>query len=371
LSEPTRAAPAALVDHVIERTVALAAIPAPSLDEGERAALVSAWWSSDGLDRVHRDQVGNVWGCVIGGSGPAVVVCAHLDTVFGPQVDHTVRRDGDLLVGPGVGDDAVAVAALSTLADMPGACTMPVWVLATVGEEGLGNLRGIRAALAEPPTDIAALIAVEGNYLGRVCTVGVGSCRWAVTLSGPGGHAWERADDPSAVHVAARLIAQLDQLDRPSGSRTSVNVGRMGGGEAINARAREAHFELDVRADDAAALDELAERVVTLIRGAGDGQLSVSLREVGRRPAGAIEQGHPLTRAASDALCAIGRPPTMVSGSTDANAAYAAGVPAVAVGVTVGAGEHTLEEWIDLRPLPMGMWALTETVRRYAETVAS
>src|SRR5690606_3332532 len=146
-------------------------------------------------------------------------------------------REGDRLVGPGVGDDTVAVAALSSLHRLlPAEFPVPLWIVATVGEEGLGNLKGMTAALDAPPQPVAALIALEGNYLGRVTTTGVGSHRLAVTVRGPGGHAWEDADTPSAVHVAAALIHRLDRLPRPDG-RTSLNVGTVTGGTSINARA--------------------------------------------------------------------------------------------------------------------------------------
>lgn len=266
-----------------------------------------------------------------------------------------------------MGDGAVAVAALSTLANTLGDCSTEVWVLATVGEEGLGNLAGVTAALARPSVPIQALIAVEGNYLGRVCTVGVGSVRWAVTLSGLGGHAWERSAGPSAVHAAARLIAALDELERPVESRSSLNVGRISGGEAINARARSARFDLDLRADDPAALGQMELRAKYLIDERADQMVDVSLEELGRRPAGSIDAAHPLVVAARGALQDVGLEATMISASTDANAAHAVGMPAIAIGVTVGGGEHTDEEWIDVRPLPTGLSALAGTVRRFVD----
>lgn len=355
-----------LSHHVVERTVVLAQVPAPPGGEAERARLVEGWWRDDGLTQVAGDAAGNVWARLRSGSGPATVVCAHLDTVFGPDVPHVVSRDEARLRGPGVGDDSVAVAALSALDSLlPRTSAAPVWILATVGEEGLGNLAGIRAALAAPPVPIGAVIAVEGNYLGRVCTVGVGSVRRRVTVTGPGGHAWERADAPSAVHAAARMVTAIVDLERPAGARCAVNVGLISGGEAINARARRASFDLDLRADRPEALATLAAAAAD-VTAAADG-VEVTTAELSARPAGRIAADHPLVRAAVAALRDIGRDAVLVAASTDANAAYAAGVPAITVGVTTGGGEHTPEEWIDLPPLPAGLSALAATVRGSVE----
>jgi tripeptide aminopeptidase len=352
-----------MVRTVVERTIELARIPAPTLEERRRAELVAGWWKSDGWPMVSIDGAGNVWARVGSGNEAAVVLCAHLDTVFGEDVDHNPTLDGNRLRGPGVGDDSVAVAALSAVGRLvtrrPGHRT--VWLLATVGEEGLGNLAGITWALEHRPGPLAALIAVEGNYLGRVATTGVGSLRWQVTLSGPGGHAWERADAPNVVHEAARVVAGLSALEVVPGRR-SVNVGTFSGGETINARARHAVFSVDLRSSSAKGLAAL-EREAEVVLGAPlpDG-VGISTEVLGRRPAGGIGAVHPLVRAATSALELVGIEPQVVAASTDANAAFAAGIPAVSVGITVGAGEHTLEEWIDLPPIARGLAALADTV---------
>src|SRR5712692_1455876 len=194
MTDPT---PVALARIVLERTVTIARIPAPSGSERQRAALVRAWWSDDGWARVEIDPTGNVWALARDGEGGAILLCAHLDTVFADDVVHEVCTEDGGLRGPGVGDDAIAVAALSAIGSLvKGTPGRPVWLLATVGEEGLGDLRGIRGALDTFSERIDAVIAVEGNYFGRVSATGVGSLRWRVTVSGPGGHAWETPDVP-------------------------------------------------------------------------------------------------------------------------------------------------------------------------------
>jgi tripeptide aminopeptidase len=347
-------------DLVIGRTVELAEIPAPTGLEAARQERVRTWWLEDGWTDVHGDEVGNLWARVRPGEGPAVVICAHLDTVFDDTVDHSVRRDGTLLRGPGVGDDSVGVAALSAvgalLADAPGGA--PAWIVATVGEEGLGNLLGISEVIRQDHVPLAAVVAIEGNYLGRIATVGVGSVRWRVTVTGPGGHAWEQAGAPSAVHAAAQLVTALAALPV---SGTAVNVGMFSGGEAVNARARQAVFLVDMRATGAAELADLEARARRVVS-APAGEITVAVEELGRRPAGDLAQTHPLAVAAAGALGAAGLPAAFTAASTDANAAHAAGVPAIAIGVTTGAGEHTPDEWIDTSQLGTGLKCAAATI---------
>jgi tripeptide aminopeptidase len=353
-----------ITEIVVRRTIEIAQVPAPTGAEAERAAVVRSWWERDGLHEVRVDAIGNVWGQMRGGDGAVVILCAHLDTVFGSDVAHTVRTEGDRLFGPSVGDDSVGLASLSTAGSALSAQGVPVWLLATVGEEGLGNLCGVSAALDDPPAQVAAFVAVEGNYLGRVSTVGVGSVRRRVRVVGPGGHAWEAAETPSAVHALGQLVASIAATPRRRG--TSVNVGRIGGGEGINMRAREAWLELDLRADDPDALATMGREVEDLL-GRIDPPLAVDQDLLGDRPAGHVDPDHPLVRAATEALTEVGTSTSSPATSTDANAAHARGIPAIAVGVTRGSGEHTAQEWIETAPIEDGVRALARTVERFGE----
>jgi acetylornithine deacetylase/succinyl-diaminopimelate desuccinylase-like protein len=297
------------------------------------------------------------------------VLAAHLDTVFGSETDHSVKRSGDRLIGPGVGDDGVAIAALGAVGRLliSSEGSGPVFLLATVGEEGLGNLAGARHAVSSPPAELGALIAVEGNYLGKLGTTGVGSRRWRVVVTGPGGHAWEQSGAPSAVHEAARIVTALSGIKTVAGA-SSLNVGTLDGGESINARARRAHFDLDLRGADEDTLASLETDARRVLQAPPTNGLNVELSEIGRRPGGRIEAGHPLLRAAREALEARRVAWKEVATSTDANAAHAVGLPALALGVTTGAGEHTPEEWIDLGPIAEGIAVLADTVVRYEKT---
>lgn len=366
MTGPVSAPPAArdLAEAVIRRTIALAAIPAPTGAEKARADLVLRWWAEDGW-KPRTDTAGNVWAQVADGPGPGVLICAHLDTVFPEDLPHVVVAKPGRLCGPSVGDDSVGVAALSAVATLLAAPsnTGPVWLVATVGEEGTGNLAGIRHALAHPPAPVSAVIAVEGNYLGRVVITGVGSVRWRVRYAGPGGHAWERAEAPSAVHAAAGGAARLAALvgRATAGARCTVNVGLIGGGEAINARARDAWFDVDLRGDGSKALQRLEKRARGIVSVVPPG-ISVEVEELGRRPAGSVAPASPIARAAVTALRRAGLPAEFSAASTDANAALDLGIPAVALGVTRGQGEHTPAEWIETDPVPAGLMALADTI---------
>ena len=358
-----------LAAEVIERTIRVSSVPAPTGEEHARAALVADWWENDGFGPVSIDTVGNCWAKVRDGHGPATVLAAHLDTVFGSETDHSVKRSGDRLIGPGVGDDGVAIAALGAVGRLliSSEGSGPVFLLATVGEEGLGNLAGARHAVSSPPAELGALIAVEGNYLGKLGTTGVGSRRWRVVVTGPGGHAWEQSGAPSAVHEAARIVTALSGIKTVAGA-SSLNVGTLDGGESINARARRAHFDLDLRGADEDTLASLETDARRVLQAPPTNGLNVELSEIGRRPGGRIEAGHPLLRAAREALEARRVAWKEVATSTDANAAHAVGLPALALGVTTGAGEHTPEEWIDLGPIAEGIAVLADTVVRYEKT---
>jgi len=351
---------------VVERTRDLASVPAPSFHEGDRAEMVRSWWTSQ-FDEVILDDVGNVWAHACHGSGPAVVIAAHMDTVFAADISHTPEQRGDRLYGPSVGDDSVAVAALAAVAELLPSDCANVWILATIGEEGLGNLAGITHALETPQTPIGAVIAVEGNWLGRVCVTAVGSIRYRVTLTGPGGHAWEAADVDSAIHAAARIIASLDRSTPPANAQCSLNVGTISGGTAINARADRAVFDIDLRSDDVEALADLDRSFRSAVE-TNRGQIKADLNPLGDRPAGSISPDHALPRAALDALADAGIEAELTAASTDANAAHAAAIPAIAVGITRGAQEHTTGEWIDLPPIAIGLETLARTILNYTRS---
>ena len=185
-----------------------------------------------------------------------------------------------------------------------------------------------------------------------------------MTLTGPGGHAWEAADVDSAVHGVARVTAALEAAPRPVGARTAVNVGRIGGGAGINVRADHAWFEVDLRADTPEALGQLTTALESCINQQAR-DLSIESESLGDRPAGGLDPDHPLAQAAISCLAEAGVEVQVTAASTDANAAHAAGVPALALGITRGANTHTLDEWIELDPIAAGLDVLAATITEY------
>lgn len=362
-----------VVARIVQRTIELVQTPAPTFGERARAQLISRWWRELGVESVALDEVGNVVGRIRGGRregiGPTVLVCAHLDTVFGMEVTHAVERRGDLLVGPSVGDDSVALAALTELGSLlPQALPADVWIAATVGEEGLGNLRGVTHLLDNPPAIVDVFIALEGNYLGRINTVGVGSARFRILVKAPGGHAWEEAHHSSAVESSAVLISGLrsamDDVIALSDRKATMNIGTIVGGESVNSRAQMCEFTVDLRAESAETLAGMATLVDRAVAELPTG-LEAHVTTLGLRPAGHLAANHPLVLAALRASQSHGLESVHTAASTDANAAYVRGIPAVTLGVASGGDTHTEREWIDVSSISLGISILVDTIVEY------
>ena len=353
----------AAVAQVVEDARRICAMPAPPFEEGPRAELV-AWMLGQAGAPARIDATGNVI-APLGGEGPdTVVFAAHLDTVFAAGTEIAFEEGEGRLAAPGIGDNSVAIAALVHLArhirDRP--AHRPVALVATVGEEGLGDLRGAKALLDEMA--VGAFVAVEGQMLDAIKLAGVGSIRLRVTVRGPGGHPWGDRGTPSAVHGLVDLVAGA--LAEAHGADVVLNVGVIRGGTVINAIAGRASAEIDLRAEDDGALRAVAARVHEVLEWTPDG-LEVTVEPIGRRPGGRIAPDHALVAAARRARERAGLPPAEEgASSTDANAAYGRDIPAITVGVTTGGNAHRLDEYIDLAPLGQGLAALEALVDELA-----
>ncbi len=332
----------------------ICAVPAPTFAEEPRAQLVAKLFADAGTP-AELDDVGNVV-CRIGGDGPAVVLAAHLDTGFGPDQPIEIVRSGGRIAAPGIGDNSLAVAALLAMARRLAARApdRPVVLAATVGEEGLGDLRGAKHLVAS--TDCRCFIAIEGISLDVIEVGGVGSERYRVIYAGPGGHPWSDRGTPSAVHGLIARAGELVAID--PGGDGSLNIGRVHGGTSVNTIAAKATLELDLRSRDPQQLTALAAAAGALLGNAPDG-LEAVVERVGQRPAGAIAADHPLLRAARRARAQAGLEPAEEGfSSTDANAAYGRGIPAITVGVSTGGHAHRLDEYIDEAPTAAGVRSL-------------
>jgi acetylornithine deacetylase/succinyl-diaminopimelate desuccinylase-like protein len=355
------------LDDLVDLTLRLAAIPAPTGAEELRGNAVERLFVAAGLE-TERDAVGNVLGRLPGTDHrePAVVVSAHLDTVFGPEVELTPRRVGDRLVAPGVGDNTVAVAAVVVLArELAAGSLAPdggLVLAATVGEEGLGDLRGAKHLLRTVPA--RAFVSLEGHLLDELVVGGIGSVRLRASYAGPGGHSWGDRDAPSAVH--AMLEAGAAALRAVPAGR-HANFGVAYGGTTVNAVAGAAELLVDLRDEDEGRLEETTRIVMDALRRVPAG-ITPRIDRIGHRPAGRMRADDPLVRAARAARADAGlRPGREDVGSTECNAAFPVGVPTVCLGLTRGADMHRESEWIAIEPLSDGLAAVRALVRRLTD----
>jgi tripeptide aminopeptidase len=331
--------------------------------------LVAGLWRDLGLD-VAVDELGDVVADLPGGEGPRVLLAAHLDTVFPAGTDVRIRElDDGRWAAPGVSDDSAGLAVLTVLAEEVatgrGGRRPRLTLAATVGEEGLGDLRGARRVVAERAPTIDVFIAVDGG-LGQVVSGAVGSRRIEARFEASGGHAWGDRGAPSAVHAMGDAIHALVRLDLPHEPRSSLNVGLAGGGTSVNAIAERASLTVDVRSVDADVLALLVARVEQRLRTVGRRhRVEVTLVGVGERAAGRTADDA-LLLAARAALASGGIEARVAPSSTDANAAVAAGIPAIAFGVSRGGDAHRVSEWIEPDSLVAGLRALQRLLAELA-----
>jgi acetylornithine deacetylase/succinyl-diaminopimelate desuccinylase-like protein len=361
--DAVRQAAASVTPDVLELTERIAAVAAPTGEERERSQFVAELFAKEGL-AVERDAIGDVVASMRGRLSPAagaktLLIAAHLDTVFPLETALNIHREGDRLTGPGVGDNSIAVAtaiAFSRILRRAGE-TPAVDVLLTgnVGEEGLGNLRGIREVMAAHP-EVGAVVALEGHNLGRVTHVAVGSRRFRINAHGPGGHSWGDFGRPSAIHALSKLVAELDAIPLPRTPKTTLNVGTITGGVSVNTIAPSASCLLDLRSTDESALHRLSDRVARLVarHNRHDG-VAFEVESIGERPAGVVPVDSPIVQVAANTLTTLGLEASFDASSTDANVPIAAGVPAVCIGLTTGGNVHRTDEFIDIAPVATGI----------------
>ncbi|WP_129673080.1 M20/M25/M40 family metallo-hydrolase [Candidatus Chloroploca sp. Khr17] len=362
-----RSALAELADYrpILATALAVQRIPAPTFDEGERTAFVLERFRALGLQDVTCDDLNNVYGRRPGPVGsPALIVSAHIDTVFPRETDLTVRYEGDRVYGPGLGDNSTGVAALIHLAQTLQRHDLPhqrdIWFVANVGEEGLGDLCGIKAALARLHKQSGQVIVLEGCDFGTLHHQAIGVRRYRIEATSPGGHSWANFGVPSAIHALVRLAAQIAVLPVPRTPRTTFNIGVIEGGTSVNTIAEHASMLLDMRSVDARALQHLIAQVDRLVATAAAETETIQFKTivVGDRPSGAIQREHPLVQMAVSAYHAVGATVSYQHSSTDANIPLSQGIPAICIGLTEGGNAHRQDEYIVPAKLGRGLQAL-------------
>ena len=358
-----------LVNRVVERAIQIQQIPAPTFQEQKRAELVHDLFFTEGLDDLCIDEAGNVFARWPGkGTEKPLIVSAHLDTVFPIETALRVTRGSELIHGPGLGDNSLGVAALFgllwSLREREIQPRGDIWFVANVCEEGLGDLRGMKAVVDRFEENIHAYLVLEGLALGHVYHRAVGVKRYRITARTSGGHSWSDYGQPSAVHELAKLVVELASLSLPTYPRTTMNVGRISGGTSVNVIAPEASLDLDLRSEGQESLTALVSAVERLIQKANRAGVSVESQVIGQRPAGEIAASHSLVRLAKDCLHELGLDAGLISGSTDANIPLSKGYPAVVLGITTGGSAHTIHEYINTKPIAQGMEQLVKFVNR-------
>ncbi len=349
-------------ERVIGYQIELTEIPAPPFEEASRAAAYAEMFRARGLEDVRIDAEGNVLGRRPGRSSrPHLVLSAHLDTVFPAETDVSVKRTGAVLAAPGVGDDgrglAVLLGVVDALLERSIETDGPITFVGTVGEEGLGDLRGVKHLFEdELEGRIDRFVSIDGTRNG-ITVVGVGSYRYRVAFLGPGGHSYGSFGMPNPIHALGRLIADIADFHVSDDPKTTFSVGRLGGGTSVNSIPFEAWFEVDMRSSDEDALETIhakfqaaAEKALAeeRARWLSAKPLDIKLERVGFRPAGSTPADSPIVEAAVEATRVLGLEPSIRAGSTDANVGMSLGVPSVTIGGGgSGEGAHSPGETFD------------------------
>ncbi len=350
---------AAALPTICDLTEEICLIPAPSYHEKRRAAFVAEQLRARGLV-AEVDEIGNVVARRKGrGEAKTLLLAAHTDTVFPLETPLAVRRENGRMIGPAIGDNSLAVAALIELVtilddakiETPG----DLLVVANVGEEGLGNLRGIRAVCDRYGAELGGVIAIEGHNVGRVTHGAVGSKRIRVTVEGPGGHSWGAFGQPSAIHQLGLIVADIARVTVPSEPKTTFNVGLIEGGVSVNTIAPHATAVIDMRSVDPQSLARLAGEVEGIVARQRTDQISTNIEILGERPAGWTDESAAIVQSASAILRRLGIEPVLNASSTDANIPISRGIPAICVGLTHGSGAHRVDEMIEIAPIEQGV----------------
>jgi tripeptide aminopeptidase len=348
--------------QIIAEQARICEIPAPPFKEEVRGRELARLFTQLGLKNVHIDKAGNVIGTRPGAAPhPNLVFAAHLDTVFPEGTNVKVTHEGSVMKAPGVGDDcrglAMMLGVIRALNDAKVQTPGTITFVADTGEEGLGDLRGMKELFGVTlKGQIDKFISVDGIGLG-ITHIGVGSYRYRVTFKGPGGHSYGAFGMANPIQAMGRAMAKIDDFQVPTNPKTTFNVGRVGGGTSVNAIPFEAWMEVDMRSADKASLDAVNEKFKAALNEAvaeenkrwnNRGAISVSPEMVGIRPAGQTPKDSAIVQTAMAVSKAMGIPEALREGSTDSNVPMNLGIPAITIsGGGSGSGAHSLNETFD------------------------
>ncbi len=351
----------------------LTEIPAPPFMEEVRGRRFLELIQEAGVDSAWVDEVGNVIGVRRGSGSGVMIFSGHLDTVFPEGTDLTIRESGDTLFAPGIADDTrglVTVLAVLRAMNAAGIQTEnDIWFVGTVGEEGTGDLRGVKHLFREGSPDFNAFISIDGLGHSGVTNAGLGSHRYRVTFGGPGGHSWGAFGLGNPIHALGRAVAAFDagakRYTDNAAQRTSYNVGTVGGGTSVNSIPFEAWMEIDMRSESPERLQEIdavfqeAMRqglgAANAVRARGE-ELTLDVTMIGDRPSGEIPDDHPFVARALAATELLGGTPSLRRSSTDSNTPISLGIPSITIGGGgAGGNSHSLSEFFMNHDGPVGI----------------
>jgi tripeptide aminopeptidase len=364
-----------------EEQVRITEIPAPPFQEAARAAYMKKVLASTGL-RVEMDDTGNVIGEWPGSTPEIVMVTAHLDTVFPANTDVHVKREGGKLLAPGISDNGTGLAALVALSkafhDAKLKTNKTILFVADVGEEGEGNLRGIRALADAYKKHLKYVLALDGSATEYVTTAALASRRVEISITGPGGHSWSDFGAPNPIHALGRGIARFVTVRVPETPRTSFNIGEIEGGTSVNSIPSSAQMKVDLRSESETELSVLEGLLRDAVKAGVDEEMSAArergmagstnllnlkINVLGVRPAGELPDNSPLLAALVAADNQLGNRSRRERSSTDANIPLSMGIPAISIGAGGrSGGAHTLEEWFDPTGRELGLQRVALTV---------
>jgi tripeptide aminopeptidase len=351
----------------VKELIELTEIPAPPFKEERRAKAYLEMLRQTGLSDVEMDAEGNVMGVRRGtGGGDMVAVVAHIDTVFPEGTDVKVKREGTRLMAPGVGDNTRGIALMLAVIRAMDAgrfqTTSDILFVGNVGEEGEGDLRGVKFLLQKGKYKdrIKQFIAIDGGDQGSITRGGVGSRRYRVTFKGPGGHSYGAFGLVNPAFAMGNAIAKFAQIKVPQKPKTTFNVGSVTGGTSVNSIPFEVSMDIDMRSEACAELKTLEEQFLAVIKAAveeenkarstREGPITLDPKLIGDRPCGETPMTAPLVQTTTAVIKAFGLTPSYGVSSTDSNMAMNLGIPAVTIGRGPGGRAHALDEWTTVEP---------------------
>lgn len=361
--------------RILDLTMQIQQIPAPTFNEELRSVFVRDLFQKENLKDVSMDDLGNVFARLPGRDKNAkpLIISAHLDTVFPNSVNLQSREEDGKVVAPGIGDNSLGVAALFgifwALHQRKIELERELWFVANVGEEGLGDLCGMRAVVDRFGANVIGYLVLEGLALGHVYHRGIGVKRYRIHANTVGGHSWSDYGQPSAVHELASLVTKLTSMKLPREPRTTMNIGTISGGTGINVLASEAKCELDLRSEDPRTLEKIVRHAEDLIASSNRDGVNINAEVIGQRPAGEIPADHSFVQTAVASMKKHGLEAVLTSGSTDANIPLSRGIPAVVMGITTGGSAHTTHEYIKTEPIIKGMEGIMSFVQSVGNNI--